>query len=67
MKRTEKFADLRKNLKQNSAYVKDIERMTSHTTNKTIGNINTTVLIGAGCVGVTAFVAGYATGKTRRK
>lgn len=73
MKRTEKFADLRKNLKQelrNPGEIEldtDIERMTSHTTSKTIGNINTTVLIGAGCVGVTAFVAGYATGKIRRK
>lgn len=73
MKRTEKFADLRKNLKQelrNPGEIgldADIDRMTTHTTNKTIGNVNTGVLIGVGCVGVTAFVAGYATGKIRRK
>ena len=65
MKRTQKFAELRKNLKQelrNPGEVeldKEIEVITSH-------KINKPVVVSVTCMGVSSFLAGYALGRTKR-
>ena len=66
MKRIQKFAELRKNLKQdlrNPGQIeldKEIETMTTH---KNIGTINKPVVVGVTCIGISAFLAGYTFGK----
>lgn len=65
MTRTKKFSELRKQLKtdlRNPGCV-ELDNEINNTPFKKIGTVNKPLLVGVGCISITAFVAGYAVGK----
>ena len=66
MKRMEKFADLRKKLKEdlrNPGCIDLDKEIAQMTTNKKMGQINKPLLIGVSCTAIASFATGYAIGR----
>lgn len=66
MKRMEKFANLRKRLKEdlrNPGCVDLDKEIAEMTANKHMGQVNKPLLIGVSCAAVASFATGYAVGR----